>query len=131
MSQFFQVELVLLLQSEDDFWLTQMFAICEWSIKNRIDSLFNTYDRCTDKMLLWTGMRTEINKKRGRPSEHSKEAQAKGAKWGKNSWGIGGCCKPPPPQPVPGAEPRARFIKIGILEVYNCQKRNFLENYDK
>ena len=48
-------------------------------------------------------MRTEINKKQGRPSEHSEEARAKRAKRGKNSWGFGGggCCKPPlglPPQ---------------------------------
>ena len=42
-----------------------------------------------------TGMRTEINKKRGRPSERSEEARAKGAKRGKNSWGVwgGGRCK--------------------------------------
>ena len=31
-------------------------------------------------------MRTEINKKRGRPSERSEEARAKGAKRGNNSW---------------------------------------------
>ena len=35
-------------------------------------------------------MRTEISKKRGRPSQHSKEARAKEAKRGKNSWGVGG-----------------------------------------
>ena len=34
-------------------------------------------------------MRTEMNKKQGRPSEHSKEARVKGAKRGKNSWGPG------------------------------------------
>ena len=38
-------------------------------------------------------MRTEINKKRGRPSERSEEARGKGArraKRGKNNWGVGG-----------------------------------------
>ena len=35
-------------------------------------------------------MRTEINKKRERPSERSEEARGKGAKRGKNSWGVGG-----------------------------------------
>ena len=50
-------------------------------------------------------MRTEINKKQGRPSECSEKAQVKGAKWGNNSWGRGG---------------------IGIFEVYDCQKCNFL-----
>ena len=40
--------------------------------------------------VLISGMRTEINKKRGRPSERSEEARAKGAKRGKNSWGVGG-----------------------------------------
>ena len=35
-------------------------------------------------------MTTEINKKRGRPSEPSEEARAKGAKRGKNSCGVGG-----------------------------------------
>ena len=44
-------------------------------------------------------MRTEINKKRGRPSERSEEARAKGAKRGKNSWGVGwgegGAVSPP------------------------------------
>ena len=39
-------------------------------------------------MIFQTGMRTEINKKRGRP-ERSEEARAKGAKRGKNSWGVG------------------------------------------
>ena len=34
-------------------------------------------------------MRIEINKKRERPSERSEEAQGKGAKRGKNSWGVG------------------------------------------
>ena len=34
-------------------------------------------------------MRTEINKKRGRPSERSEEARAKGAKRGKNSREVG------------------------------------------
>ena len=38
---------------------------------------------------LTSGMRTKINKKRGRPSEHSEEAQAKKVKRGKNSWGFG------------------------------------------
>ena len=66
-------------------------------------------------------MRTEINKKRGRPSERSEEARAKGAKRGKNSWGVGG--EPPTgSRPRQGRSPR----KIGIFEVYNCQKRNFL-----
>ena len=37
-----------------------------------------------------SGMRTEINKKQGRPSEDSEEAPAKGAKRGKNSLGVGG-----------------------------------------
>ena len=40
-------------------------------------------------------MRTEMNKKQGRPSEHSKEAQVKGAKRGKNSWGPGVWGEPP------------------------------------
>ena len=35
-------------------------------------------------------MRTEINKKRERPSERSEEARGKEAKQGKNSWGVGG-----------------------------------------
>ena len=35
------------------------------------------------------GMRTEIYKKRGRPSERSEEARARGAKIGKNSWRVG------------------------------------------
>ena len=35
-------------------------------------------------------MRTEISKKRGRPSQRSKEARAKEVKRGKNSWGVGG-----------------------------------------
>ena len=35
-------------------------------------------------------MRTELNKKRRRPSERSEEARGKGAKQGKNSWGVGG-----------------------------------------
>ena len=35
-------------------------------------------------------MRTEINKKRERPSERSEEARGKGVKRGKNSWGVGG-----------------------------------------
>ena len=46
------------------------------------------------------GMRTEINKKRGRLSEWSKEAQAKGAKGakrGNNSWGVGGGGRGKPP----------------------------------
>ena len=36
------------------------------------------------------GMRTEINKKRGRPSERSEEARAKRAKQGNNIWGVVG-----------------------------------------
>ena len=35
-------------------------------------------------------MRIEINKKRGRPSERSEEARAKGAKRGKSRWVVGG-----------------------------------------
>ena len=51
-----------------------------------------------------TGMRTEINKKRGRSSERSEEARAKEAKRGKNSWGV---VSPPPPQTGSrGAAPR-------------------------
>ena len=42
--------------------------------------------------LISSGMRTKINKKRGRPSDCSEEARAKGAKQGKNSWGFGGWC---------------------------------------
>ena len=34
-------------------------------------------------------MRTEINKKRERPSERSEEARGNGAKRGKTSWGVG------------------------------------------
>ena len=40
--------------------------------------------------VLLAGMRTEINKKRGRPSERSEEARAKGAKQDKNNSGVGG-----------------------------------------
>ena len=40
--------------------------------------------------LISSGMRTEINKKRERPSERSEEARAKGEKQGKNSLGVGG-----------------------------------------
>ena len=70
-------------------------------------------------------MRTEISKKRGRPSQHSKEARAKEAKRGKNSWGVGeeggGVLKASPMGSRGlGQSPR----KIGIFEVYNCQKRN-------
>ena len=39
-------------------------------------------------------MRTEINKKQGRTSERSKEARAKGAKRGTNSWGVGAPTNP-------------------------------------
>ena len=35
-------------------------------------------------------MRTEISKKRGRPSQHSKEAREQEAKRGTTSWGVGG-----------------------------------------
>ena len=70
-----------------------------------------------------SGMRTEINKKQGRPSEDSEEAPAKGAKQGKNSLGVGGRGRRCTPlQWSPGAEPR----KIDVFEVYNCQKRHFL-----
>ena len=41
-------------------------------------------------------MRTEINKKRGRPFEHREEARAKGAKRGKNNWRIEGDAVSPP-----------------------------------
>ena len=68
-------------------------------------------------------MRTEI-KRRGRPSEHSEEAQANGAKWGKNSWGVGrGGVSVSPPNGVHGLGQSPR--KIGIFEVYDCQKCNF------
>ena len=71
-------------------------------------------------------MRTEINKKPGRPSERSEEARAKGAKRGNNRWGVGGggegAVSPPPPMGYRGRGPR----KIGIFEVCNYQKRNFL-----
>ena len=40
--------------------------------------------------LISSGMRTEINKKRERPSQRSEEARAKGEKQGKNSLGVGG-----------------------------------------
>ena len=65
------------------------------------------------------GMRTEINKKRGRPSERSKEARDKGAKQGNNIWGVeGGCCKPNPipphPQQGPGAEPQKNWSFGGL-----------------
>ena len=46
--------------------------------------------------LISSGMRTKINKKRGRPSDCSEEARAKGAKQGKNSWGFGGGAGRPP-----------------------------------
>ena len=64
-------------------------------------------------------MRTEINKNRKRPSERWEEARGKGVKQGKNSWGVGDVVYAPlPPQMGP--------VEIGIFEVYNCQKRNFL-----
>ena len=53
-----------------------------------------------------TGMRTEINKKRGRPSERSEEARAKGAKRGNNSWGVGGAV------PLAGSGALLRFIIV-------------------
>ena len=61
-------------------------------------------------------MRTEINKKRRRPSERSEEARGKGAKRGNNSWGGWW-----------GSSPGGVW---GSFEVYNCQKRNFLIKRD-
>ena len=73
-------------------------------------------------------MRTEINKKRGRPSEHREEAPAKGAKQGKNSLGVGHAVRPS--NVVQGQSPWRGLVQsprtIDIFEVYNCQKRNFL-----
>ena len=58
-------------------------------------------------------MRTEINKKPGRPSERSEEARAKGAKRGNNRWGVGGggegAVSPPPPNGVQGAGPQKNW----------------------
>ena len=58
-------------------------------------------------------MRTEINKKRGRPSECSEEARGKGAKRGKNSWGVGGRGTVRP-QWGPGAFLRFIIVKNAI-----------------
>ena len=79
--------------------------------------------------MLEADMTTEINKKRGRPSEPSEEARAKGGKGGKNSWGVGEATVSPSNE-VQGQSPWRGLgrssKKIGIFEVYNCQKRNFL-----
>ena len=64
------------------------------------------------------GMRTEINKKRGRSSERSEEARDKGAKQGNNIWGVGGggavSPDPPPPPQGPGAEPQKNWNFGGL-----------------
>ena len=61
-------------------------------------------------VILETGMTTEINKKRGRPSECREEAQAKAASEVRTAGGLDG-----------GA-----YSTRGIFEVYNCQKCKFL-----
>ena len=50
-----------------------------------------------------TGIRTEINKKRGRPSDRSEEARAK---QGNNSWGVGGA------EPLAGSGALLRFVIV-------------------
>ena len=67
--------------------------------------------------VLLAGRRTEINKKRGRPSERSEEARAKGAKQDKNNSGVGGG----------GAVSTPQTGSRAIFEVYNCQKRISLQ----
>ena len=56
----------------------------------------------------------KLIKKQERPSEHTKEAWAKGVKRGKNSWGVGGGAGGAvrPPNGVQGQSPR----KIGIVK---------------
>ena len=67
-------------------------------------------------------MRTEINKKPGRPSERSEEARAKGAKRGNNRWGVGGggegAVSPPPPQwgTGGGAPEKLAFLRFVIIK---------------
>ena len=61
-------------------------------------------------------MRTEINKKRGRPSERSEEARAKGAKRGKNSWGVGGSPQQGPDPARGGAPEKLAFLRFIIVK---------------
>ena len=64
--------------------------------------------------VLLAGMRTEINKKRGRPSERSEEARANGAKQDKNNSGVGGGGAVSTPKRGPGAFLRFIIAKNAI-----------------
>ena len=66
-----------------------------------------------------SGMRTEIDKKQGRPSEDSEEAPVKGAKRGKNSLGVGGegaALYAPPMESRGRAQKKLTFLRFIIVK---------------